>query len=158
MIFARYVGLVILGLIFAGCFSHQSMEFQDVNAQDDVITLSFVGDNVLGDYYGSNGQTLNWKFEEVDRDYGYFFDRVRSVLENDDMTLGNLEGPLTTHNGDRLIKPFAFKGSPDYTEILKRGSVEAVNIANNHTRDYGTKGFRDTQKHLKNANICRGGR
>lgn len=45
------------------------------------------------------------------------------------------------------------KGDPSYVEILKSGSVEAVNIANNHTRDYGMQGFKDTQTHLKNAKI-----
>lgn len=120
---------------------------------DEIITLSFVGDNVLGDYYGSNGETFNWQFKQVGGDYSYFFAKVKSVLETDDMTLGNLEGPLTTHNGDRLIKPFAFKGDPSYTEILKQGSIEAVNIANNHTRDYGMQGFSDTQNHLKKAGL-----
>lgn len=117
------------------------------------IVISFVGDCILGDYFGSGGETFNWQFGQVKGDYSYFFKKVKSVLEADSMTLANLEGPLTTHNGDRLVKQFAFKGSPKYTQILKEGSVEAVNIANNHTRDYGLQGFKDTQAALKNAGI-----
>lgn len=125
---------------------------QDSDKKDSIV-ISFIGDNVLGDYYGSQGETFNWQFSQVKGDFSYFFKKVKSVLEKDDLTLGNLEGPLTTHNDDRLIKKFAFKGNPKYTQILKEGSIEAVNIANNHTRDYGLQGFKDTQKYLKDAGI-----
>lgn len=146
-------------IIFAGCAT-KHIDTQDATKTEstkdgDILTLSFIGDNVLGDYYGSNGETLNYYFyHKIDKDYSYFFAKVKHILEADDMTLGNLEGPLTTHNGDRLIKPFAFKGDPSYVEILKKGSIEAVNLANNHTRDYGVQGFKDTQKHLKDAGIA----
>lgn len=158
---AYLVFMVSFAMVLSGCFgakideasSMQSQSVQAIPNEDKIITLSFIGDNVLGDYYGSNGETFNWQFEQLKGDYSYFFSKVKSVLENDDMTLGNLEGPLTTHSGDRLIKPFAFKGDPSYTEILKQGSVEAVNIANNHTRDYGMKGFSDTQQALQRAQI-----
>lgn len=146
------VSLLLLG----GCFGSKVGEVQPEGIstkEGDIITISFVGDNILGDYYGSNGETFNWYFKKVGGDYGYFFAKVKHIFENDDMSLANLEGPLTTHNGDRLIKPFAFKGDPSYVEILKRGGIEAVNIANNHTRDYGMQGFKDTQTHLKNAQI-----
>ena len=48
---------------------------------------------------------------------------------------------------------FFFKGSPAYTAILKDGSIEAVNLANNHSMDYLEKGFRDTVTALDNAEI-----
>lgn len=156
------ITLAIFGLALAGCFgtlaqldsaSKNDSHKSGAKSFNDVITLSFVGDNVLGDYYGSKGQTFNWQFENLGGDYEYFFAQVRPILAYDDMTLGNLEGPLTTHNEDRLEKLFAFKGDPAYIQILKSGSVEAVNIANNHTRDYGMQGFRDTQKHLQEAGI-----
>ena len=147
-------------VLFVGCsVQNDSLSTPDSKGAQsskhagEVITISFVGDNVLGDYYGSQGETLNWQFAQVKGDYGYFFARVKHVLESDDLSLGNLEGPLTTHSGDRLIKPFAFKGDPSYVKILQKGSIEAVNIANNHTRDCGVQGFEDTQKHLKNAGI-----
>lgn len=161
-ILAYGIVLAIFGLGLVGCFGTlvQSDSMFKNNAHkksakflDDVITLSFVGDNVLGDYYGSKGQTFNWQFENLGGDYKYFFAQVMPILAHDDMTLGNLEGPLTTHDEDRLQKPFAFKGDPTYTQILKSGSIEAVNIANNHTRDYGMQGFRDTQKYLQEAGI-----
>ena len=38
--------------------------------------------------------------------------------------------------------------------ILKQGSVEAVNVANNHSHDYGAQGFADTLQTLQQQNIA----
>ncbi|HHX59977.1 MAG TPA: CapA family protein, partial [Epulopiscium sp.] len=45
------------------------------------------------------------------------------------------------------------RGKPEFTEILKHGNVEAVNLANNHTYDYFQKGYDDTIAALKKAGI-----
>lgn len=68
------------------------------------------------------------------------------------MTIVNLEGTLTNET-KRSEKQFAFKGSPLYVNILKEGSIEAVNLSNNHTYDYLEKGFKDTVESLKNGKI-----
>lgn len=153
---ARWMVMVVLIAGFSGCFGDKTPAPQvsaGALSNNEIIILSFIGDNILGDYFGSSGETFNWKFTQIQGDYRYFFAKVQDVLANDDMTLANLEGPLTTHNGDRMIKPFAFKGDPKYINILKEGSIEAVNVANNHTRDYGMKGFQDTISTLKQSPI-----
>ena len=68
------------------------------------------------------------------------------------MTFANLEGTFTTSN-DRQDKQYAFKGDPDYTEILTDGSVEVVTLANNHSGDYGEQGLSDTETALEKAGI-----
>ena len=62
-------------LLLAGCsITPTAQTSQDSTAKSDIITLSFIGDNVLGDYYGSNGETLNWYFNhKIGKDYSYFF-------------------------------------------------------------------------------------
>ena len=117
--------------------------------------LSFVGDNVLGDYKGSSGQTFNAKFAEVNEDFAYFSAGVREVLLSDDLTIGNMEGVLSDKNlKNAFEKPFSFKGTSRYTEILKIAGFEALNVANNHSRDYGAQGFQDTIEHLSNAGLA----
>jgi len=37
---------------------------------------------------------------------------VKSIFENDDITIVNLEGPLTTSTDGNKEKQFAFKGDP----------------------------------------------
>ncbi|WP_216634168.1 CapA family protein, partial [Helicobacter sp. CLO-3] len=110
--------------------------------------LSFVGDIVLGDYKGASGATFNAKFAEV-KDYAYFSRGVREVLSGDDLTIGNMEGVLSDKNlKNAFEKPFSFKGQSGYTKILEIASIEALNVANNHSRDYGKQGFIDTVENL----------
>lgn len=114
--------------------------------------LSFVGDNVLGDYKGASGETFNAKFSEVKGDFAYFSNGVREVLGNDDLTIGNMEGVLSDRElKNAFEKPFSFKGRSSYTQVLQDASIEALNLANNHSRDYGAQGFQDTKEHLLNA-------
>ena len=68
------------------------------------------------------------------------------------MTLINFEGTLTEET-TKKEKKFNFKGPAEYTDILTLGSVEAVNIANNHTLDYGQTGKEDTVANLEAAGI-----
>ena len=114
--------------------------------------LSFVGDNVLGDYKGASGATFNAKFSEVKGDFAYFSNGVREVLGNDDLTIGNMEGVLSDRElKNAFEKPFSFKGQSSYTQVLREASIEALNVANNHSRDYGAQGFQDTKDNLINA-------
>lgn len=89
--------------------------------------------------------------------YDYFFKNVRSLFSKDDLTLVNFEGTLSK-NGEREEKQFAFRGDPEYVKILTGSSVEAANIANNHSSDYGNISLKDTRQILEENGIltCRG--
>ena len=111
--------------------------------------LSFVGDNVLGDYKGASGDTFNAKFREKNGDFAYFSNGVREVLGSDDLTIGNMEGVLSDRElKNAFEKPFSFKGQSSYTQVLREASIEALNLANNHSRDYGAQWFADTKEHV----------
>ena len=115
------------------------------------VTLSFAGDCTLGTYYGQ-GEWNRFDKVALDKGYEYFFKNVKPYFEADDLTIVNLEGPLTT-GGKRAEKTYAIKGEPSYTQILNSGSVEVVSLANNHTHDYGTEGMKQTKKALEEAEI-----
>ncbi len=117
------------------------------------IVLSFVGDCTLGtdDNFGYTN-TFTHVFDKNDKDYSYFFKGVKEVLENDDLTIANLETTFTNATVKK-DKQFNFKGDPSYVNILLEGSVEVVNLANNHTYDYYEKGYNDTVDVLKSANV-----
>lgn len=105
------------------------------------VTISAAGDCTLGtDENFDYSTSLPARYEE-EGDPGYFFRNVRDIFSADDLTIVNLEGPLTTAE-ERADKQFSFKGDPSYTQILTSGSVEACNLANNHSKDYGTQGTR----------------
>lgn len=121
-------------------------------AVSGTFTVSAVGDCTLGTDENFDPDTsFVAKYNEVD-DPSYFFAGVKSVLAADDLTIANLEGTLTTAT-ERADKTFAFKGDPSYTQILTDGSVEAVNLANNHSHDYGEQSYEDTITNVTNAGI-----
>ena len=115
------------------------------------ITVSLMGDCTLGtDENFAYDTSLNAYFLYQGADY--FFENVRSILEADDLSIINMEGPLTESTA-RNGELFAFKGDPKFVNILSGSSVEAANLANNHSHDYGEQSFTDTKKILEDAGI-----
>lgn len=119
------------------------------DANETEITLSAAGDCTLGvdsrytptfnSYYARHGSA-------------YFLRNVKGVFSKDDLTIVNFEGTLTNAKV-RATKTFTFKGPAKYVDILKKGSVEVVNLANNHSKDFLLKGFADTKRTLSKNKI-----
>ena len=128
---------------------------EDKSADDGVeITISAVGDCTLGsDISFGTGGTFDSEFAARGNDYSYFLSGVKEFFEKDDITIVNLEGPLS-ERGERADKEFAFRGRSDYAKILSSSSVEAANIANNHSMDYGMTAYEDTIQNLEGNGIA----
>lgn len=135
------VGTAVFGLcMFSPITAH---------AESKEITISAAGDCTLGvdSRYNSNfNSTYSTK------GYKYFMKNVKPIFTKDDLTIVNFEGTLTTSKA-RANKTFTFKGKKSYTKILTSSGIEAVNLANNHTRDFGAKGLKDTKAALKKAKV-----
>lgn len=107
------------------------------------IVFSFAGDCTLGSMKEYQRYRAGFVMQMAERGLAYPFSGVLSIFEEDDLTLVNLEGTFTETKMAQE-KAFVFKAPPAYAEILPLGSVEAVNIANNHIRDYHEQGREDT--------------
>ena len=121
------------------------------------VTISSAGDCTIGtDDSFSYGASLPAMLEKQSNDFSYFFKNVVDIFKNSDISTVNLETVLTNSNS-KVKKPgnitFNFKGKPEYSKILTSGSINAVNISNNHIYDYGTQGFLNTISSLKSENI-----
>ena len=111
--------------------------------QETTITISAAGDCTLGTDEGFNyKRSFKGKYDAV-QDPAHFFQNVQPVFAQDDLTIVNMEGTLTEET-TREPKQFAFKGDAEYAKILTSGAVEAANLANNHSFDYGKKSYEDT--------------
>lgn len=122
----------------------QKLEKQEtLEVQETTITISAAGDCTLGTDEGFNyKRSFKGKYDAV-QDPAYFFQNVQPVFAQDDLTIVNMEGTLTEET-TREPKQFAFKGDAEYAKILTAGAVEAANLANNHSFDYGKKSYEDT--------------
>lgn len=115
------------------------------------ITLSFTGDCTFG---RNQKASYTRSFDEMYDNKGakYFFNKVRHIFENDDITVINLEGSLTTST-DIQDKMWNHKGDPKYVNIMTTSSVEVATMGNNHRLDYGVSGFEETMDVLEKAQI-----
>jgi len=117
------------------------------------VTISAVGDCTLG----SQSRTFEQELARHGDKLRYPFSGVRAELERDDLTIANLETPLTNRprRGRRKVE---FRGKPQWAQMLALGSVEIVNTANNHSHDCGGRGFDDTLAALEAAQVRAFGR
>lgn len=126
-------------------------------SSDKEVLISVVGDVVIGTDDSFNyDSSLIEEFDSNKKDYKHFFKNVAKIFSEDDITIANLENPLTNssskeYKGEGTV--FNFKGPMDFVNILSSSSIEAVTIANNHIYDYGNEGFEDTVDTLKDSNI-----
>lgn len=112
------------------------------------ILVSAVGDCTLG----STHNTFARELSKHDDELRYPFSGVREILAGDDLTIANLETPLTTRPRRKgVLAPF--RGKPEWAAMLRYGSVEVVSTANNHTSDCGGFGAQDTLEALDQAGV-----
>lgn len=117
------------------------------------ITLTFVGDTTLGQDSRFTGKTFEWQYKQVNNP-AWFTDKIRSILQRDNLTIANLEGVILDEPLEPYHKEFMFSGRLEYLNILREGSIELVNLANNHTPyDFGTNGYNQTRRNLGASGI-----
>ncbi len=90
------------------------------------------------------------------------FSQVKPLLVGD-VVVGNLEealatGPSTKCGGSGGGNCYAFASPPSYARNLKAAGFTAVNIANNHSYDWGPAGMRSTVRALDAVGIRHTGR
>jgi poly-gamma-glutamate synthesis protein (capsule biosynthesis protein) len=113
------------------------------NSQE--ITLIATGDIMLG-------RTVTRTALDEKTDSRYPFLHVASVLQNADIVFSNLENPVV-NNCPRTNEGFKFCAPKDMLEGLTYAGIDIVNLANNHTRNYGSKGMEETKQFLNEKNI-----
>ncbi len=116
------------------------------------VTLTFTGDCTFSPI---NEQSHYNSFDQVyarQPSASYPFDRMQPWFLTDDITCINFEGTLTDSTAHQE-KQYYFRGSPSFARILPASSVELAGLANNHTYDYGKRGFEDTKRYLHAAGV-----
>jgi capsule synthesis protein PGA_cap len=111
------------------------------------LTIGWVGDVTPGSQYGlpaQGGRAL--------------FANVRRALREPDLMVANLEGTLGV-GGVAKCPPgtancFAFQAPPANARALSDAGIDLVNLANNHSFDYGAEGRRQTLMALTAGHVA----
>ena len=125
-----------------------------------LLTMSFTGDVTIGgDVRKKNKSLFDKELEKQGGDLAFPFRNVAEIFAQDDMTLVNFEGTLTTApiNPDKKGNDFLFSAPPSYVKVLTSGNIDAVSLENNHVYDHGQQGYIQTQNVLKEAGIVYSG-
>ena len=118
------------------------------------LVLTFGGDAVLGTREKWWNDPIAFPGFLAEKGMAYPFSGLQEIFAADDLTFINLECVLKEDaKGEDKDKQYRFRGLPEYTQILFDGSVELVNIANNHYIDYGTAGRDATRAALEAAGM-----
>ncbi len=88
---------------------------------------------------------------------GYPFEQVSQRLKSADLVFANLETPVI-ENCPKHDSGFKFCADPKMLKGLLDSGIDVVNLANNHTLNWGEAGITETEKHLDEAGIAYTGR
>lgn len=133
----------------------------DIDEEENKPNITSIIINAAGDCTLGTDEILNQysyktfmeEYEDQEQSKTYFFQKVLPIFEKDDLTIVNLETTLTTAE-KKANKKYRFKGYPEFNQILVEGSIEAVNLANNHIYDYLKQGYEDTMKYLDEVQVA----
>jgi poly-gamma-glutamate synthesis protein (capsule biosynthesis protein) len=105
-------------------------------AQEDTVTLTFVGDIML-----DRGVRRSVE-KNFNNDYNALFKNT-NLFQTDDITFGNFEGTATTE-GYKTGSIYSFRMDPSVVTAVKNAGIDIVSFANNHVGDYALSGFTGT--------------
>ena len=112
------------------------------------VKVTFAGDCTLC----SDARNYNHFEAVVKKRWDYPFKNCKKIFKNDDLTLVNCEMAIT-NSKKHAKKAFVFAMKPEGTKYFTHAGIEAVNLANNHTLDFGASGLKDTRRNLTKAGI-----
>jgi capsule synthesis protein PGA_cap len=131
--------------VIAGVFAQPARP-----AEPSSVTLSWVGDMAFSSRHGlppRGGRNV--------------FARVARYLRGGDITTGNLEGTLGRGGPSKCAQVrrncHAFQAPSSYAGVFRRAGFEVLNLANNHSHDFGAPGLRQTLAALRRAGIAHTG-
>jgi hypothetical protein len=112
------------------------------------ITIEWVGDIAFGDSFGLPPGGLTAALASM-----------RPYLENSDLTMGNLEGTLSTGGTSKCAalggsECFAYQAPPAYAAQLHGLGFDLLNQANNHALDFGPEAQQQTLDSLAAAHVA----
>jgi poly-gamma-glutamate synthesis protein (capsule biosynthesis protein) len=78
----------------------------------------------------------------------FLFENVRPLLRSVDFSVANLECVMADTSLKPLNKRFVFRGNPEWLSTIRENGITHLNLANNHSFDYGAEGVRQTVANL----------
>ena len=118
---------------------------RNVDRPENQLTLTAVGDVFLAGIV----RFIDGRILESDEQLGKTaFDKVLPYFHNSDVNFCNLEAALSTRGTPVAGRLASFRSYPSMVEVLKKGQIDFVSLANNHSTDYGWDALSETMEIL----------
>lgn len=136
--------------------SKQDLEVQPPKTPDveaellGEVKLLFVGDIMFDRYIRQVAEK---------RGYDFIFEGTDSLLEDKNLAIGNLEGPITDNQSRNKYTEFGtrenltFTFAPETAAVLNNHNIKLANLGNNHILNFGENGLEQTKKYLDEAGV-----
>lgn len=134
---------IVIFLIFLFLATKYIRNKEDVEIDND-IKIIVVGDIMLGRSVMSKTIAL--------KDFNYPFLKTADILKSADITFGNLENPIIK-NCPVLNDGMIFCADPKMISGLLFAGIDILNLANNHTNNYGDDGLKQSKDFLQKEKI-----
>lgn len=123
-------------------------------APNEAITISAVGDIMLGSTYQGRGLP--------EKDGAEMISGLAPILSAADIAFGNLEGPLIDSGESTKCGPgaklcYVFRVPTRYGKYLKEVGFDVMSLANNHSSDFGAAGRESSRRVLEDLGILHAG-
>ncbi|QDI91001.1 CapA family protein [Salicibibacter halophilus] len=143
------IGIAVSLAILFGAQLWPAPEVESTGADSDdnnAFTASFVGDIMTGRYV-----------EQVIDHQGldFLFRYAKPYFEESDYVTGNFENPilLEEEEYEPEDKEIHLEAGQESVELLSDAGFTNINLANNHIRDYGSKGVQDTLTAFEDSDV-----
>lgn len=154
----KKIFLVIFAvLLFSSLLFFKFFEKQNVVLKPEVVveqvkqessatvTLMFVGDIMLS--RGVEYVAPRYK------DPLFPFQNIATITQSADLTIGNLETPITKKVPYMVPYSLVFNSNPKYIERLQKAGFDILSSANNHSMDKGESGLVETMNYVKGVGM-----
>ncbi len=151
------ISLATLGVLYATCLCAQRLPEEAAVRQvlnprtpvaiaevEQSVTITFVGDIMLGRDVESVSKRRGG--------YDYPFAETVEILRDADITVGNLETPLTPGT-TVATESMVFRADTEWAQALADAGFDIVGLANNHVPNQGSGGIQDTLDALDDAGV-----
>ena len=122
-------------------------------AGDSLLTIAMCGDIMMGTTYPTVRLPQN--------DGAAIFSDVKQLFLDADLAAGNLEGVIceggTCTKNTGKANNYAFRMPESYVSLLTDAGFDYMNLANNHTNDFGSYGLVRTRQLLEEHGIAYSG-
>jgi poly-gamma-glutamate capsule biosynthesis protein CapA/YwtB (metallophosphatase superfamily) len=128
----------------------EKVQKENKAARTDPLLLTAVGDVFLP----GTVRFVDGKILASDEELGKtVFDKVAPYFQKSDVNFCNLESALSNKGNPQAGRYAAFRSYPSMVEVLKKGRIDFVSLANNHSQDYGWDALSDSMDLLRQNGI-----